>query len=98
MLGSQRLSELRNAIECPADRNMASLGMAVPGAFLYLEGVFYVDSRDPTVDYAKPIIDFCQEHRIPSPPEVEDSAEAFPAQGNPVTSKSPVITFSISAI
>ena len=45
MLGSQRLSELRDVISCPADANMDSLGMSVPSATFYIHGTFYNDRR-----------------------------------------------------
>lgn len=57
---------------------MACVNMAVPGAFIYVEGVFYVDRRRNLVDYAGPIIAFCHEHGISPPAEVGNDAEAFP--------------------
>ena len=55
--GRQRLTELRDALACPADVNLRALNLAVPSAALYIEGTFYTDRRDPaSLDYAAPII------------------------------------------
>jgi hypothetical protein len=50
VLGSQRLTVLRDAISCPADVNLSSerLQLSRPSAFFYIEGVFYNDRRDPS--------------------------------------------------
>jgi hypothetical protein len=75
---SQRLTELRDALLCPADLNLRALGMAVPSAYFYIEGTFYNDLRSPgSLDYSQPIIRFCQENSLPPPlaPQRE-SAEA----------------------
>ena len=69
---------LRDRIHCPADDNLQSLGMTVQGAFFYIEGVFYVDRRPSAQDYVSNILDFCEAHDIPPPPEVGNEAEAFP--------------------
>ena len=78
--GRQRLTALRDAITCPADRNMESLGAAVGGAFFYIEGVFYVDARGSAaeVDYVAPIREFCRARSIAPPPPVPEAAKAMP--------------------
>ena len=80
VLGRQRLTALRDAITCPADRNLGSLGTAVRGAFFYIEGVFYVDMRGSAaeVDYVAPIREFCRSRGIPPPPPVPQAAKAMP--------------------
>ena len=80
MPGRQRMTALRDAITCPADRNMKSLGTAVQGAFFYIEGVFYVDTRGSAagVDYVAPIVEFCRARGIAPPPQVPEAAKAMP--------------------
>ncbi len=57
MPGRLRLSELRDALLCPADLNLRALGMGVPSAYFYIEGTFYADRRQPgSIDYAQPVI------------------------------------------
>ncbi|KAK9818103.1 hypothetical protein WJX72_007223 [[Myrmecia] bisecta] len=79
VLGSQRLSVLRDAISCPADANLAALNLTVPSAFFYIEGVFYNDMRKPgSRDYSANIRQFCADHDIkpPVPPPADPPASA----------------------
>eukprot|EP00850_Spirogloea_muscicola_P000925 SM000003S11170 [mRNA] locus=s3:1358625:1363171:- [translate_table: standard] len=46
VLGSQRLTALRDAIICQADRVMRLNGIAVPSGYFVIEDVFYNDLRD----------------------------------------------------
>lgn len=80
LLASQRMVRLRDMINCPADRNLGAVGLAVKGAFFYIEGTFYVDKRaGANASYARPIISFCRAHGLAAPPEApEDAAEALP--------------------
>lgn len=71
VLGSQRLTVLRDAITCPADVNLSSdrLKMSRPSAFFYIEGVFYSDRRDPkSLDLSAPIREFCKAAECDAPP------------------------------
>lgn len=77
MPGSQLVSALKGCIDCPADRNLHALGMAVTGSFFYVEGVFLVDPQGP--DYVGPILAFCRQHGIhPPQPPPQEEAEALP--------------------
>ena len=77
--GNQKLIELRKAIVCPADRNMAAVKMSKKAAFFYIEGTFFIDKRSRATDLVKPIKQFCAQQGIPVPPEIgEDRAEAMP--------------------
>jgi hypothetical protein len=73
--GSQRLTDLRDALVCPADVNLQALGMAVPSAYFYIEGTFYSDLRAPgSLDYSEPVIEFCQQNSLlPPAPEGADA-------------------------
>lgn len=75
MAGSQRLTDLRDALVCPADVNLQALGMAVPSAYFYIEGTFYSDLRAPgSLDYSEPVIEFCQQNSLlPPAPEGADA-------------------------
>ncbi|CAG9462413.1 unnamed protein product [Pedinophyceae sp. YPF-701] len=58
LLGSQPLTDLRDAIECPADDTLRHLDRSAPGAYIFLGGVFYDDTRDAAAsDLSKPITD-----------------------------------------
>lgn len=61
---------------------MQSLKMAVQGAFMYIEGIFYTDRRGQgrVVDYVSPIKAFCDEHFISAPSPPGDEAEAMPVK------------------
>lgn len=88
MAGSQRLTELRDALQCPADMNLRTLGLAVPSAYFYIEGTFYNDRRSPdSLEYSQQIIRFCGDNNLPPPPGPgPDSAEAsFLPQEEPHT-------------
>ncbi|EIE24050.1 hypothetical protein COCSUDRAFT_62573 [Coccomyxa subellipsoidea C-169] len=75
--GSQRMTDLRDALACPADINLRALGMAVPSAYFYIEGTFYNDLRAAgSLDYSEPIISFCQQNSLLPPAAEEADAEA----------------------
>lgn len=75
---SQRLTDLRDVLSCPADVNLKALGLAVPSAYFYIEGTFYRDMRAPgSLDYSEQIIRFCVENKLlPPAPPAECHAEA----------------------
>ena len=78
VLQRQPLTVLRDLLSCPADSQLSTVGMAVPGAYLYIEGTFYNDSRHPeAVDYSQQIMRFCAQHNL-LPPKAppEPSCEA----------------------
>ncbi len=77
MAGSQRMTDLRDVLACPADINLRALGMAVPSAYFYIEGTFYNDLRAAgSLDYSQPIISFCQQNSLLPPAAEEADAEA----------------------
>jgi len=60
-LGSYTLAQLRDALSCPSDASAAQFRAATPGAFFYIEGVFYNDLRkDGATDLSKPLLDFAK--------------------------------------
>lgn len=78
VLQRQPLTVLRDLLSCPADSHLSTVGMAVPGAYFYIEGTFYNDMRHPeAIDYSLQIMRFCAEHNL-LPPEAppEASCEA----------------------
>lgn len=78
VLPRQPLTVLRDLLSCPADSYLGTLGMAVPGAYFYIEGTFYNDVRQPeALDYSEPVLRFCGEHNLQPPrPPLEASCEA----------------------
>ena len=78
VLQHQPLTVLRDLLSCPADSYLGALGMAVPGAYLYIEGTFYNDMRQPgCVDYSEQILQFCDELSLmPPKAPVHPSCEA----------------------
>ena len=78
VLQHQPLTVLRDLLSCPADSYLGALGMAVPGAYLYIEGTFYNDVRQPgCVDYSEQILQFCREQSLmPPKAPVHPSCEA----------------------
>ncbi|CAD7700437.1 unnamed protein product [Ostreobium quekettii] len=63
-LGRHALSEVLDVIRCPADSNLASVNKSVNSAYLFIEGVFYNDTRQPgAVDASREIRDFCTKHK-----------------------------------
>ena len=44
-LGSNTLSELRDAISCPTDKLAEGLGASHPAAYFYIDRCFYDDTR-----------------------------------------------------
>ena len=84
MAGSQRLTDLRDALVCPADVNLRALGMPVPSGFFYIEGTFYNDMRAPSsMDYSEPIIAFCQQNNLLPPPTTHTADQEARQRGNP---------------
>lgn len=79
VLQHQPLTVLRDLLSCPADSYLGALGMAVPGAYLYIEGTFYNDMRQPgCVDYSEQIVHFCHEQSLmPPKAPVHPSCEAL---------------------
>ena len=77
---SQKIMELRQAISCSADQNMASLGLQKKAAFFFMEGIFYVDKRDEGTDLVQPIKKFCKDQGVLVPAEVGQIAEAMPVR------------------
>ena len=68
MLPRQPLTMLRDKLSCPADSHLGTLGMSVPGAYFYIEGAFYNDTRQPgAVDYSEPVLKFCDEYNLMPP-------------------------------
>ncbi len=68
MLPQQPLTVLRDKLNCPADSHLGTLGMSVPGAYFYIEGAFYNDTRQPgAVDYSEPVLKFCDEYNLMPP-------------------------------
>ncbi|BDA46278.1 snRNA-activating protein complex subunit 3 [Coccomyxa sp. Obi] len=81
--GSQRLTDLRDALVCPADVNLRALGIAVPSGYFYIEGTFYNDMRAPdSVDYSEPIISFCQQNNLLPPPTTQQADQEARPRGN----------------
>eukprot|EP00850_Spirogloea_muscicola_P023688 SM000378S14276 [mRNA] locus=s378:67686:71323:- [translate_table: standard] len=59
VLGSQRLTALRDAIICQADRVMRLNGIAVPSGYFVIEDVFYNDLREAEAeDYSAAVRDW----------------------------------------
>ena len=78
VLQHQPLTVVRDLLSCPADSYLGALGMAVPGAYLYIEGTFYIDMRQPgCVDYSEQVLQFCHEQSLmPPKAPVHPSCEA----------------------
>jgi hypothetical protein len=74
----QPLTVLRDKLSCPADSHLGTLNMSVPGAYFYIEGAFYNDTRQPgAVDYSELVLKFCDEYNlIPPRAPRETSCEA----------------------
>ncbi|XP_078431961.1 snRNA activating complex family protein isoform X2 [Wolffia australiana] len=59
VLGSQKLTALRDNIYCSTDRLMQKSGQSDPSGYFLIEGLFLNDLRDPhAVDYSKPILEW----------------------------------------
>lgn len=59
VLGSQRLSELRDQLYCLTDHLMHKEGKFDPSGYFLVEDVFCNDMRDPSaIDYSEPILDW----------------------------------------
>ena len=75
MLPRQPLTVLRDKFSCPADSHLSTLNMSVPGAYFYIEGAFYNDTRQPgAVDYSEPVLKFCDEFNLMPPRAPRDSS------------------------
>uniref|UniRef100_A0A6V7QS64 snRNA-activating protein complex subunit n=1 Tax=Ananas comosus var. bracteatus TaxID=296719 RepID=A0A6V7QS64_ANACO len=59
VLGSQRLTELRDNIYCLTDNLMEIAGEHDPSGYFLIEDTFFNDMRNPSaIDYSKPIFDW----------------------------------------
>ena len=78
VLQRQPLTVLRDLLSCPADAHLSTVGMSVPGAYFYVEGTFYNDTRQlGALDYSQPVMHFCAEHNLlPPRAPLEPSCEA----------------------
>lgn len=75
MLPRQPLTVLRDKLSCPANSHLSTLNMSVPGAYFYIEGSFYNDTRQPgAVDYSEPVLKFCDEYNLMPPRAPNDSS------------------------
>lgn len=75
MLGSQTLDVLRDVLNCTNDANLASLGQSRPSAYLYIEGVFYLDTRHPnSTDLSQPIRRFLASKGVSAPKQPPEEA------------------------
>ncbi|XP_004347455.1 hypothetical protein CAOG_04708 [Capsaspora owczarzaki ATCC 30864] len=60
VLGSQRLTALRDKLYCPSD--VVGGGQTRPSSYFFIEGVFFNDMRDPAaVDYSRSVLDWINE-------------------------------------
>ncbi|KAK1309941.1 snRNA-activating protein complex subunit [Acorus calamus] len=59
VLGSQKLTELRDNIYCVTDQLMQTAGEYEPSGYFLIEDLFCNDLRDPSaIDYSRPIFDW----------------------------------------
>ncbi|KAA6427035.1 MAG: hypothetical protein FRX49_02792 [Trebouxia sp. A1-2] len=78
VLSSQKLTTLKDVIQCEADANMKSHGQDKPNGYFYIEGDFYNDMRNDGTDLSLNVRQFCRDRNISVPAPKPSAPPAYP--------------------